>query len=260
MDVVSALITAPIASVESRQHAHWRGPVFAPIARDVSDNNAGGRPALAQKPAGQHVGFVTANFHFGGIEKCLVALAHELSKSGVTCHLFIYGDTKASASDWMFEPFHKVWILSSPSFEDWNGAGYLGSHGSEGPSETLMGNALGPLAQMDVMVNCTATVMFHGMASLRKRGVKIVNWEHITERSAYGRSHGSPFLTVGYEAGCDRILTCSQSLADRLAGQGVPRNKLLALPNGPGCWPCQMAPDTSVPPHRRVKRAKAGCE
>jgi len=180
------------------------------------------------------VGFVIQVFHFGGSEKCLVALARALDTQGVQCHLFIYGDDQISAADWMFEPFKKIWVLRDPALKDWGAARYLGTGGAGHPGDTLLGDALGPLGQMDVVVNCSAGVLGHGLAGLRQRGVKLAAWEHLTEQTPYGRPIGSPYLSLASEAGYDRILTCSTQLATTLAAHGVPRAKLLPLPNGPG--------------------------
>ena len=234
MEAVGALLISPMAAVPFRQYANWRSPVFAPIDKDVATCNAGGRPALA--PLGQEpqVGFAIQVFQFGGVEKCLVALAGALKAQGVRCHLFIYGVDEISASDWMFEPFEKVWILHSAALREWGGNRYMGTNDAEHPGKMLMGDMLGPLTQMDVVVNCGAGVLNHELTALRPRGIKLCAWEHITDSTPYGRSRGTPYVTLGYEGLFDRVITCSQQLATRLGALGVPEHKLLPLPNGPG--------------------------
>ncbi len=234
MDVVGRLILSPMSQVSSSQYRNWRAQAYVPVREAVIKHNAGGRPALSPLPEGRHVGFVIQVFHFGGIEKCLVALARELVSKGIFCHLFIYGNDRLDAADWMFEPFSKIWVLNHAALRDWQGPRYLGASGSEHPGDEVLGDALGPLTQMDAVVNCGAGVMFHGLAALGRRGIKTANWEHMTERTVYGRSSGSPYVSVSHEAECDKIFTCSNQLATRMAAQGVPRNKLLPLPNGPG--------------------------
>ena len=234
MDFVGELILSPMAEIPARQYRNWREPAFSPIAWTVAQNNAGGRPALAPLGAGPQVGFVIQVFSFGGVEKCLVALAEALSKQGITCHLFIYGEGKTDAAAWMFDPFEKIWLLKDPALRDWGGSRYLGSSESIHPGDAHMGDMLGPLTQMDVIVNCGAGVLNHGLAALRGRGIKTVAWEHIIDSSPYGRPSGTPLISVGYEAGFDHVITCSQQLATQMAALGVPRHKLLPLPNGPG--------------------------
>lgn len=110
----------------------------------------------------------------------------------------------------------------------------MGTNDAEHPGEMLMGDMLGPMTQMDVVVNCGAGVLNHELVELRARGTKVCAWEHITDSTPYGRSRGTPYITLGYEGLFDRILTCSGHLATRLAALGVPEHKLLPLPNGPG--------------------------
>ncbi|HIP23012.1 MAG TPA: glycosyltransferase [Rhodobacteraceae bacterium] len=234
MEAVGELLVSPMASVPFRQYANWRSPVFAPIAKDVATCNAGGRPALGPLGQGPHVGFAIQVFQFGGVEKCLVALAAALQKQGITCHLFVYGVDDINAAEWMFEPFAKVWILKNAALREWGGSRYMGTNDAEHPGEMLMGDMLGPLTQMDVVVNCGAGVLNHELVELRARGIKVCAWEHITDSTPYGRSRGTPYITLGYEGLFDKILTCSQQLATRMAAFGVPDSKLLPLPNGPG--------------------------
>ncbi len=234
MEAVGVLLVSPMASVPFRQYANWRSPVFAPIAKDVATCNAGGRPALAPLGQGPHVGFAIQVFQFGGVEKCLVALATALQAQGITCHLFVYGVDDIDAAEWMFEPFEKVWILKNSALREWGGNRYMGTNDAEHPGEMLMGDMLGPLTQMDVVVNCGAGVLNHELVELRARGIKLCAWEHITDSTPYGRSRGTPYITLGYEGLFDRVITCSQQLATRMAALGVPESKLLPLPNGPG--------------------------
>ncbi len=234
MEAVGALLISPMAAVPTRQYANWRSPYFAPIAKDVATCNAGGRPALAPRGQGAHVGFAIQIFKFGGVEKCLVALARALQAQGVTCHLFIYGMDDIDAAEWMFAPFQNVWILKDEALRGWGGRRYMGTNDAEHPGKMLMGDMLGPLTQMDVVVNCGAGVLNHELTALRERGIRLCAWEHITDSTVYGRSRGTPYVTLGYEGLFDRVITCSEQLATRLGALGVPEHKLLPLPNGPG--------------------------
>ncbi len=134
----------------------------------------------------------------------------------------------------MYEPFDTVSIITDPRLRDWRGATYLGTTGAAKPDDRLFGDILGPLTAMDAVVNCGTGMLHHGATALRSKGVKTVSWEHLTEQTPYGRSVGTPFVALAHEAGYDFIATCSNALANRMAGHGVPHNKLLPLPNGPG--------------------------
>ena len=251
MEVLGALMLAPTAAIPAAQFANWRSPVFAPIARDVADCNAGGRPALCPTSKARQVGFVIQVFQFGGVEKCLVALARALVAKGVECHLFIYGFDPVQAAGWMLEPFGKIWILKNSALREWSGSRYMGTADAEHPGKVLMGDMLGPLTQMDVVVNCGAGVINSELSALRERGIKLCAWEHVLDSTAYGRTRGTPFITLGYESVFDHILTCSAQLSTQMAALGVPRHKLIPLPNGPG-YEAVSAPERTVSPRLRV--------
>ncbi len=237
VEVAGTLSLSPYVELGKDALTNWRAPadVHWPdgVAREVVAHNAG-RPALRPKPAGRHVGFVLPVFRFGGAEKCVVALAAELQKSGITCHLYIYGTDRAAAADWLIAPFETIHMLTDAQLRNWDGGTYLGTWGSARPDDQVLGDMTGPLTGLDAVVNCGSGALTHALGSLRARGIKTLTWEHLTEQTPYGRSFGTPYLAVAHEAAYDTILTCSNQLADRIAGQGVPRAKLLPLPNGPG--------------------------
>lgn len=247
VDFIDGVVASPLSRVSTRQYKNWRVPAYKQLAAfDMAQINAGGRPALSPHANKPCVGFVVPIFHFGGVEKCVVALARELKAKGIECHLFIYGNDSTRATDWMFEPFEKIWMLTDPKLISWEGDKYLGTGTSLYPGHAVYGDAIGPLTSMDAVVNCGSVVLHRGLYGLRSMGIKTVTWNHLIEETFFGRSSGHPFLAVGYEAGYDLVLTCSNQLADQLAGHGVPRAKLLALPNGPG-FPMDVC---NAPKHR----------
>ncbi len=238
VDFISELAESPMLKMGKKQLQNWRQPaeIIWPnaIGGEIEKANLNGRPAMQPRKSGRHVGFALPVFQFGGVEKCAVALARELTASGVQCHLFIYGIDGATDAEWMYEPFETVSIITDPRLRDWRGATYLGTTGAAKPDDRLFGDILGPLTAMDAVVNCGTGMLHHGAAALRTKGIKTISWEHLTETSQYGRMVGTPFVALAHEAGYDHIATCSNALATRLSGHGVPNDKLLPLPNGPG--------------------------
>ncbi len=238
VNFVSELAESPMLNMGKKQLENWRQPaeIIWPnaIGWEIEKANLNGRPAMQPRGPGCHVGFAVPVFRFGGVEKCVVALARELAAKGVQCHLFIYGIDTATTAGWMYEPFETVSIITDPRLRDWRGATYLGTTGAAKPDDRLFGDILGPLTSMDAVVNCGTGMLHHGAAALRSKGIKTVSWEHLTETSQYGRMVGTAFVALAHEAGYDHITTCSAALAMRLAGHGVPNAKLLPLINGPG--------------------------
>ncbi|MCF6306212.1 MAG: glycosyltransferase [Rhodobacteraceae bacterium] len=245
VNFISELAESPMRNMGKKQLENWRQPaeIIWPnaIGWQIEKANLNGRPAMQPRNPGQHIGFAVPVFQFGGVEKCVVALARELTIKGLHCHLFIYGIDAATDANWMYEPFESVSIITDPRLRDWRGATYLGTTGAAKPDDRLFGDILGPLTAMDAVVNCGTGMLHHGAAALRSKGVKTVSWEHLSETSHYGRMVGTPFVALAHEAGYDHIATCSAALATRLAGHGIPHDKLMPLPNGPG-FPAKPSP------------------
>ncbi len=235
----TSLIQDPANSVFLSKLTPWReAPKMASvkdIAQIVSTFSLGGA-SYPLRRAGKtlQIGFVTPIFHFGGVEKCIVALAAALRAQGVTCHLFVYGNSGMAAADWLTEPFETVHQLCDRDLRNWRGPQYLGTNTAPALSSDLMQNMIAPLLGMDAVVTTGSAALFHGLSALRGKGVQVASWEHLLETDGYGRMYGTPYLAVGYEGGLDLILTCSQRLASWIHANGVPSAKLLPLPNGPG--------------------------
>lgn len=220
-------------------YASWRAapdiPGPAELEATIRTHTLGGPalmlPAEDDRP---RIGFVLPVFQYGGVEKCAVMLAGALRGLGWSPSLFVCGDRPLTGADWMTRAFDAVHMLHRDGLPDWHGPRYLGT-GMARPPDAELGIDLGaPLAAMDAVVSTGWPVIFPLLRALQDKGVVTLSWEHLVETSPHGVPYGSPFLALGHEAVLDMILTCSAGLADWLAAQGVPRDKLLALPNGPG--------------------------
>ncbi len=219
--------------------APWRQ---APQLKGPGDQEAiieaaslGGQPLPVQRSASSpRIGFVVPLFHFGGVEKCVSRLASALSALGARPFLFVYGDGKLRADDWMLAPFEAVHVLPSPDIPNWDGPRFMGTAMAEALDADDLSRMISPLVAMDAVVSTGWPVLGQGLAALRAQGIVTLAWEHLVETSPYGLPYGSPYLALGHEGGYDLILTCSDRLATWLAAMGVPRTKILALPNGPG--------------------------
>ena len=180
------------------------------------------------------IGFVLPIFLFGGVEKCTIALAEALRRRGVDCHLFVYGAQPMAATGWMTRPFAGIHQLTDPVLREWGGPHYMGTALASHPPPGMLEAMMAPLCSMDAVVVTGSAAALYGAARLRRKGVPVLAWEHLLETSSYGKSFGTPYLALAFEGALDRVLTCSDRLARWLHGQGVPRDKILPLPNGPG--------------------------
>ncbi|WP_112320895.1 glycosyltransferase [Oceanibium sediminis] len=201
----------------------------------LSNQTLGGLPLpIARRDGAMHIGFVAPIFQFGGVEKCVVALAAALKRQGVHCHLFVYGDAAMTGTGWLTEPFESIHHICDPVLRSWDGPQYMGTNMASEPEEQFLNNMIAALTGMDAVIITGSAATYYGLTALRAKGILTLSWEHLFETDDYGRVYGTPYLAVAYEGALDMILTCSRRLADWLHGQGVPREKLLALPNGTG--------------------------
>lgn len=124
------------------------------------------------------------------------------------------------------------------------------------PDDTLLKQMMACLTGMDAVIVSGCAAAYYGFSALRAKGIRTLTWEHLLERGMYGRSYGTPYLAVAYEGAIDTILTCSAQLRDWLHSQGVPSEKLLALPNGPG-FPLSVAARAEALEVRRTRAPDA---
>jgi glycosyltransferase involved in cell wall biosynthesis len=71
------------------------------------------------------------------------------------------------------------------------------------------------------------------LGQLRELGIRTIAHLHVLDRSPLGREVGHPALALAFEHAYDLLMPCSETLADWLHGMGVPREKLVVLPNAP---------------------------
>ncbi|MEM8786994.1 MAG: glycosyltransferase [Pseudomonadota bacterium] len=241
--VLADVLTRLGADTGHRAHletfAGWRNDPHVPAPRDIdailATHGSGAAPfPVVGRDDELAIGFVVPIFDFGGAEKCAVALASALTERGVACHLFVYGNAPMSAEAWLTAPFRSIHQVNDWHLRRWRDGAYLGTTMPAELPQSLLQQIIAPLLGMDAVVATGTAALFHGLSTLRRAGVFVASWEHLMEQTVYHRPYGTPNLGVAYEGGLDRILTCSNALADWMAGQGVPRAKLLPLPNGPG--------------------------
>lgn len=243
------------------QHAWcWRKPGGA-IARDRTAQIPrgvveGGITLPLLKTGDRHdIGIVLPIFSLGGVEKVAANLARELKAAGYRMHLFVVSDVPIEAEPWTLEPFATINCLPDSDALDWNGEEYLGT------AETTWGGGmqavdlLGLLGSMDVVINAHSAALHKVADQLRRRGVLMIDHEHLLETSTYGRGYGPPHLALAYEQAYDLFLTCSETLRTWMHANGVPRDKLIPVVNAPG-YPMGMAEQRCLAGFRKTAQAR----
>ncbi len=202
------------------------------IPRKVSDG--GVVFPLLKSPRQRDVAFVLPIFDFGGVEKVVASMARELAQNGYRCHLVTASDRPIHPDGWALQAFATVNWMPDASAIDWTGTEFLGTAEPSWGNNREKADLIGLLSSMDVVINAHSGALHKVADHLRRRGIIMIDHEHLLERSTYGRNYGPPKLALAYEYAYDLILTCSEALRTWLHGHGIPREKLMAVVNAPG--------------------------
>ncbi|HRO16264.1 MAG TPA: glycosyltransferase, partial [Paracoccus sp. (in: a-proteobacteria)] len=184
---------------------------------------------LLKPPGTRDIGFVLPIFDFGGVEKVAACMARELAQNGWRCHLFVISDRPIHPDGWALNAFATVNWMPDPGAIDWTGTEFMGTAEPSWGNGHENADLIGLLSSMDVVINAHSGALHKVADHLRRRGIVTIDHEHLLERSIYGRSYGPPKLALAYEYAYDLILTCSEALRVWMHGNGVPREKLMAV-------------------------------
>jgi glycosyltransferase involved in cell wall biosynthesis len=230
------------ARPDNRRRWIWRDAAFRPARRDLPARAAAGLgashllPRLRLADGRLEVGFALPIAAFGGVERVACQLARVLRGAGCRTRLVLLGKPEARLTGALRDAFDCIVFLADPALPLWGGPRRFMGHeiamaGDLGPAEAAM---LGVLQGLDVLVAAHAAALNPVLGDLRRTGTKVVQHLHVIDRTPAGRDVGHPYLALAFEHAADLLLACSRSLADWLAGMGVPEAKLMVLPNAPG--------------------------
>jgi len=169
---------------------------------------------------------------FGGVEKVALFVAREFKARGYEVDFILIGVGRCSLPSSFNGACDEIYLLDylaprydGPVFE----GTYLPSDLSGQHPE--VGNLL---QSYDVIINCHAAAVLHDFAGLRRSGIVTVNYVHLIEYTQTGSAMGHPILCLAFEHGTDIVAACSHQIADQMNALGIPREKVIAVPNGPG--------------------------
>ncbi|WP_262272201.1 MULTISPECIES: glycosyltransferase [Microvirga] len=180
------------------------------------------------------VGFLLPIAAFGGVERATYAVARVLKAAGCEVHLFIFGEpvyNRIPENDGVFKTVN----FFADDYPLWGGPHTYSGH------ELMMGHdeaakseqLLGFLAGLDVVINNQVAPVNAALGTLRRRGVKVLNYVHVLDRTSLGRAAGHPYLSLAFEHVYDAVLTCSRDMAEWLHSMGIPDAKLIHIQNAP---------------------------
>lgn len=180
------------------------------------------------------IGMLLPVASFGGVEKVAFAMARVLKARGCEVHLFVLGKPvyeRHKDNDGLFASINFL----AADYPIWGGAHTFAGHEllMEGDHNAIAPELMGLLSGLDVVINNQVASVNSVLGSLRRRGVKIIDYIHVLDRTAQGRHAGHPYLALAFEHVYDRILTCSDEMVQWLHGMGVPLPKLTRIDNAP---------------------------
>lgn len=219
----------------------YRGQEYQIVRRTVA-----GGPVWPRLPDGRrHVAFLLPIVEFGGVEKVALNMARALRAQGFVPHAVVLEARDiAYDAEWQ-AAFESTGFLMDPHFSPWHGKtqDYMGTPVPEWAAKAGHGTVLGMLHWCHAVVNFHGGAIAGAMAELRRIGVRTANSLHLNDQTVFGRDVGNTTLALAYEHAFDLFLPCSESLGDWLHGMGVPRDKIVPVPNAPAFTP----PAASLP-------------
>ncbi len=212
-------------------------------------------PRLSRPDKKLKVGMLLPIASFGGVEKVAYALARVLKSSGCEVHLFILGrpvyDRHADNDD----VFASINFLAA-DYPLWGGPHTYAGHDllMESDASAQAPRLMGLLSGLDVVINNQVASVNSVLGSLRRQGVKVLNYVHVLDRSQHGRDAGHPYLSLAFEHVYDAILTCSRDMVEWLHAMGTPAAKLMHVRNAPS-FDVPEAECRRIQDHRRTRTA-----
>lgn len=206
-----------------------------PRARTQFDNAT--LPPIADAREGR-IAMVLPHCDFGGVEKVTFCLSRELRRQGFRTSLVLLGDSSVYRADHAVDAFDDIYIVDAGDrISAWSGASFLGTQVPTVLNDQWARDFVNFLATFETVVSCHSAEVLGMFSSLRRREVVTATYLHLFDKSSIGGYCGHPTLALAYEHAIDLVLTCSDTMATEVSGLGIPRMKILSLPNAPSLLP-----------------------
>jgi glycosyltransferase involved in cell wall biosynthesis len=185
---------------------------------------------------GRNIGFILPIASFGGVERVAYNLARQFSRAGWRVHLFVIGQNSLEVPREFSPSTASIHFINDVNFGGWDSqSAYQGTALPAARNRPrAIGRVVAALAWLDAVINCHSGELHAAAADLRQLGVKTAAHLHLLDISPRGRSVGHPMIALAYEHAYDLILCNSTQLGSWMHAAGIPREKLLRVPNAPG--------------------------
>lgn len=200
-------------------------------------------PVFPVDPNARNIAFILPLAEFGGVEKVAVNYAMAAHARGHRCHLFVFEAMDAFIPSEYRCAFDTITFLNDTfiarSLQPNSGESrvaytkYLGTAPSRWAIEGDHRRALGLLIGMDVVVAMHSYEAHGLMGKLRHAGVSTFVGLHIADEHPMGYPTGHPLYMLPFEHSYDGVLVISEAMARWCIGHGVPKQKVIVVPNAP---------------------------
>ncbi|AWB26057.1 glycosyl transferase (plasmid) [Methylobacterium currus] len=206
-----------------------------PRARAQFDNAM--LPPIAEAREGR-IAMVLPHCDFGGVEKVTFCLSRELRRQGFRTSLILLGANAVYRAGHAIDAFDDIHIIDTRDrVSAWSGASFLGTQVPTVLNDQWARDFVNFLSTFETVISCHSAEILGLFSSLRRREVVTATYLHLFDKSLIGGYCGHPTLALAYEHAIDLVLTCSDTMATEVTGLGIPRMKILSLPNAPSLLP-----------------------
>lgn len=207
---------------------------------------------VTARNGGRNLGFILPLADFGGVEKVAFNYAAAARERGHSCHLFIFEANAIFIPREHRNTFKSITFVSDPfvtkSLQPSSGVNrvadekYFGTAPSRWALQGGHSNALGMLVGMDAVIAMHSYEAHGLMGRLRHHGVRTFVGLHVADEHEAGYPTGHPLYMLPFEHSYDGVLVISEAMASWCVGHGVPRDKVIVIPNAPGyaAEPCDL--------------------
>lgn len=239
LKLVHALRASPYRRANG-QDWQWResGSWMRNREYEIPRRRFGGHPVFPRvtDTSTRNMGFLLPMAEFAGVERVAYNIAKAMKARGWSTHAMILDTGSINLlSDWE-DAFDSVGFLSDPDFCLGGNAqeSFLGTEISDWGVSGDHNPVLSMLSWLDCAINFHGGAVAGAMGQLRQFGVRTVNSLHVHDLTRAGRPTGNTHVGLAYEHAFDLFAPCSEAMATWLHSMGVPKHKIVTVPNAPG--------------------------
>jgi len=174
-------------------------------------------PWVSKRKSALSITFTVPWIGLGGVDTCVLALAHELAKQAINVHLVVTERMSICNIRKRMECFSTIsWVIP-------------------GQDQALrMRDFIGAISHVDIVVNAHSNLCYDVFAQYRTRLYQQhFAYLHVLDVSSTGAPAGFPIVAAQHAGSVDVYLPISTQMRDILESLDVPRERIVIVPNAP---------------------------